>query len=184
MTALPAEIVEAMAQAMCSATGVKNTLAARIMIRAALSADHPAVAPALAVLHGEAVAVPLEGSDDAREEIARILETVARDGLPGPRDLDVALDAIFCTIAASPWALKEDTKTALSAFPPAALAVLTGEAVAVPVDAVSSAYHEGFREGMREQAGGRGGKPWRESKAKQRLAASPWAPKPTEDVKP
>lgn len=29
-----------------------------------------------------------------REEIARILEIVARDGLPGPRDLDVALDAI------------------------------------------------------------------------------------------
>lgn len=29
-----------------------------------------------------------------REEIAKILETIARDGLPGPRDLDVALDAI------------------------------------------------------------------------------------------
>ena len=29
-----------------------------------------------------------------REEVARILEIVARDGLPGPRDLDVALDAI------------------------------------------------------------------------------------------
>lgn len=31
---------------------------------------------------------------ELREEIARILEIVARDGLPGPRDLDVALDAI------------------------------------------------------------------------------------------
>jgi hypothetical protein len=26
--------------------------------------------------------------------VANILETVAKDGLPGPRDLDVALDAI------------------------------------------------------------------------------------------
>lgn len=33
-------------------------------------------------------------SELEREEIARILEVVARDGLPGPRDLDVALDAI------------------------------------------------------------------------------------------
>lgn len=31
---------------------------------------------------------------ERRDEIARILETVAKDGLPGPRDLDVALDAI------------------------------------------------------------------------------------------
>ena len=30
----------------------------------------------------------------AREEVARILEIVAADGLPNPRDLDVALDAI------------------------------------------------------------------------------------------
>lgn len=30
-----------------------------------------------------------------REEVAKVLETVAKDGLPGPRDLDVALDAIF-----------------------------------------------------------------------------------------
>lgn len=35
---------------------------------------------------------------DVRDEIARILEIVARDGLPGPRDLDVALDAIGCAI--------------------------------------------------------------------------------------
>ena len=33
-------------------------------------------------------------SDQIREDIARILETIARDGLEGPRDLDVALDAI------------------------------------------------------------------------------------------
>lgn len=31
---------------------------------------------------------------EQREEVANILETVAKDGLPGPRDLDVALDAI------------------------------------------------------------------------------------------
>lgn len=29
-----------------------------------------------------------------RDEVARILEIVAKDGLPNPRDLDVALDAI------------------------------------------------------------------------------------------
>lgn len=33
-----------------------------------------------------------------RAEVARILEIVARDGLPGPRDLDVALDAIECAM--------------------------------------------------------------------------------------
>ena len=33
-------------------------------------------------------------SEDQREAIAAILEDVARYGLPGPRDLDVALDAI------------------------------------------------------------------------------------------
>jgi hypothetical protein len=31
---------------------------------------------------------------DRRDEVARILEIVAKDGLPEPRDLDVALDAI------------------------------------------------------------------------------------------
>lgn len=34
---------------------------------------------------------------DMREEVARILETVAQDGLPR-RDLDVALDAIGCVL--------------------------------------------------------------------------------------
>lgn len=29
-----------------------------------------------------------------REELAYIVELVAKDGLPGPRDLDAALDAI------------------------------------------------------------------------------------------
>jgi hypothetical protein len=31
---------------------------------------------------------------DRRDEVACILNMVAKDGLPGPRDLDVALDAI------------------------------------------------------------------------------------------
>lgn len=31
---------------------------------------------------------------EERDEVAQILETVAKEGLPGPRDLDVALDAI------------------------------------------------------------------------------------------
>lgn len=69
----------------------------RFMCRAALSALPAAVQ---AVACGEAVAVPRNGTEEAREEIARILEAVAKDGLPQPRDLDVALDAIFCTIAA------------------------------------------------------------------------------------
>lgn len=38
----------------------------------------------------------LEG--DLRQHIADILEAIARDGLHGPRDLDVALDAIGCAI--------------------------------------------------------------------------------------
>jgi len=37
---------------------------------------------------------------ELREELARILEMVAKDGLPGPRDLDVALDAIEAAIQA------------------------------------------------------------------------------------
>lgn len=37
-------------------------------------------------------------TEEQRDEIARILETVAKDGLPGPRDLDVALDAIEGTL--------------------------------------------------------------------------------------
>lgn len=41
------------------------------------------------------------GEDNSwREEAAEVLETVARDGLPGPRDLDVALDAIGCAVDA------------------------------------------------------------------------------------
>lgn len=31
---------------------------------------------------------------EEREEIAEILKRIAEDGLPGPRDLDVAIDAI------------------------------------------------------------------------------------------
>ena len=34
-----------------------------------------------------------------REAIGFILEGVARDGLPGPRDLDVAIDAILGVLA-------------------------------------------------------------------------------------
>ena len=37
---------------------------------------------------------------DWREEAAEVLQTVAREGLPGPRDLDVALDAIGCAVDA------------------------------------------------------------------------------------
>lgn len=44
-------------------------------------------------------ALPKPVSDDAREEIASVLEQVARDGLPQPRDLDVAIDAILSILA-------------------------------------------------------------------------------------
>jgi hypothetical protein len=36
----------------------------------------------------------LKLTGDRRDEVARILEIVAKDGLHHPRDLDVALDAI------------------------------------------------------------------------------------------
>ena len=41
----------------------------------------------------------MEFTEAQRDAIAKILETVARDGLPGPRDLDVALDAIQSELA-------------------------------------------------------------------------------------
>jgi hypothetical protein len=37
-------------------------------------------------------------TENEREAVASILETVAKDGLPSPRDLDVALDAIEASI--------------------------------------------------------------------------------------
>lgn len=50
-----------------------------------------------------------------RDEVAKILEVVARDGLPGPRDLDVALDAIeFAIVAISP----EESERKQCAFGP------------------------------------------------------------------
>lgn len=39
-----------------------------------------------------------ELTGDRREAVAKILRMVAADGLPGPRDLDVALDAIESAI--------------------------------------------------------------------------------------
>lgn len=44
-------------------------------------------------------------SEETRGEIARILEAVATDGLPHPRNLDAALDAIFETLRDGPNAL-------------------------------------------------------------------------------
>jgi hypothetical protein len=37
-------------------------------------------------------------TEESRQAIADILEVIAKDGLPGPRDLDVALDAIESSI--------------------------------------------------------------------------------------
>jgi histone H3/H4 len=42
----------------------------------------------------------MSDNNNWREEAAKVLKTVARDGLPEPRDLDVALDAIECAIDA------------------------------------------------------------------------------------
>lgn len=42
--------------------------------------------------------LPIPDYQNARDEIARIIEIVAQDGLPHPRDLDVALDAIICLL--------------------------------------------------------------------------------------
>jgi hypothetical protein len=47
----------------------------------------------------EALPAPTEDlTESQREQIAEILETVAKYGLDGPRDLDVALDAIGCAM--------------------------------------------------------------------------------------
>lgn len=42
----------------------------------------------------EAEAKTTSGYEERREALAEILKTVEKDGLKGPRDLDVALDAI------------------------------------------------------------------------------------------
>jgi hypothetical protein len=42
----------------------------------------------------EAKAKTTSGYEERRENLAEILKAVERDGLSGPRDLDVALDAI------------------------------------------------------------------------------------------
>lgn len=39
----------------------------------------------------------MEWTEEQREEVARILEMIAEEGLPHPRNLDAALDAISCT---------------------------------------------------------------------------------------
>jgi hypothetical protein len=42
---------------------------------------------------------PLDTVEIVRGRLATILEIIARDGLPNPRDLDVALDAIECEVS-------------------------------------------------------------------------------------
>jgi hypothetical protein len=52
-------------------------------------------------------------TETERQEIAEILEIVAKDGLPGPRDLDVALDAIQSVLGDRlPKGGNEDEQTA------------------------------------------------------------------------
>lgn len=54
---------------------------------------------AAAMLRRLAAALPDPVPEEAREEIASVLEQVARDGLPQPRDLDAAIDAILSILA-------------------------------------------------------------------------------------
>ncbi len=51
-------------------------------------------------------------SDAWRERVAVILEIIARDGLPNPHDLDVALDAIACDVAALIEAARREEREA------------------------------------------------------------------------
>lgn len=39
----------------------------------------------------------LDITDEQRDEVARIIEQVAKEGLPHPRNLDAAIDAILCS---------------------------------------------------------------------------------------
>lgn len=48
--------------------------------------------------------------ENIRDELAEILETVARDGLPGPRDLDVALEAVVDAVRPIVDALHDTTE--------------------------------------------------------------------------
>jgi len=65
----------------------------------ALSEDHSL--PAIKLRVRAAMAKVCLHPDMVRDEVARILEIVASDGLDGPRDLDVAIDALLCTIPAT-----------------------------------------------------------------------------------
>lgn len=45
--------------------------------------------------------------DGLREELAEVVGTVGQDGLPGPRDLDVAVDAILSSVQGALEACKD-----------------------------------------------------------------------------
>jgi hypothetical protein len=51
-------------------------------------------------------------SDTWRERVATILEIIARDRLPNPHDLDVALDAIECEVSELVEAARRDEREA------------------------------------------------------------------------
>lgn len=51
-----------------------------------------------------------------RDELAEILTVVARDGLPGPRDLDVALDAIEEIYKAKAAKMRDALRMVLEVF--------------------------------------------------------------------
>jgi hypothetical protein len=55
-------------------------------------------------------------SDTWRERVATILEIIARDRLPNPHDLDVALDAIECEVSELVEAARRDEREANAAL--------------------------------------------------------------------
>jgi hypothetical protein len=52
-------------------------------------------------------------SDAWRERVATILEIIARDRLPNPHDLDVALDAIECEVSELVEAARREERDAV-----------------------------------------------------------------------
>lgn len=84
--------------------------------------------------------------DDMRDEWATVIEQVARDGLPGPRDLDAALDALEAALgipAATLRGLRDGSLVAVPREPTEAW----WNSVAVRLDAhTSSLFMERLRD--------------------------------------
>ena len=69
-----------------------------------------------------------------RDEVAEVLEVVALDGLPEPRDLDVALDAIASAVSDEIEKLREAALDALAGLVAAHSLLKRGGKKAAPSD--------------------------------------------------